>query len=71
MTPATHVTINGTDTYRLGKVLNHDQSQIQCIGRTGLVHRVCSWKNGWGMGTQVRTSGDQLRFHRNGFGDNA
>lgn len=70
MTPATHVTINGTETFILGMVFltaNHTLGHIQCIGADGLVKRVCTWGHGWGMGTRVRTSGDRLHFHRNGW----
>lgn len=71
MTPATYVTINDAETYKLGAVdltpgylLGH----IQCIDiDTGRVVRVCTFANGWGMGTRVKASGDRLYFHRNGF----
>jgi hypothetical protein len=73
MTPATYVTINDTETYRLGAVLQQGGtwSQIQCISldrnEPARVVRVCTWRNGWAMGTKVHTSGERLHFHRNGF----
>ncbi len=76
MTPATYVTINETETYRLGAVLSSggELCQIQCVSldrsKPARVVRVCAWRNGWGMGTKVLASGDRLYFHRNGFADN-
>jgi len=69
MTPATYVTVNDIDTYRLGAVEGYPSTyqKIECIGDDGLVHRVVTWRNGWGMGTKVYTSGEHLHFHRNGF----
>ena len=75
MTPATYVTINDAVTYKLGAVLQKEGTwfQIQCIAiedGPARVVRVCTWQNGWGMGTRVRTSGESLYFHRNGWADN-
>lgn len=72
MTPATHVTIDYNTTYKLGRLLpsGGTLSQVQCIAPDGLVHRVCTWREGWGMGTVVFTGGERLQFHRNGFADN-
>lgn len=73
MTPATYVTIDGKETYKLGAVdlsSGHTLGSIQCIAidsNPPRVVRVCTFSNGWGMGTRVRTSGENLYFHRNGF----
>lgn len=60
---ATHVTINNQYTYRLGQTSSRD-SKIACIGKDGLVHRVCYWRTG-GIpdGTRLHTSGEDLHYH--------
>lgn len=62
---ATHVTINGTHTYRLGQTSAND-SKIQCIGEAdGLVHRVCYWQcGGIPAGTKLHTSGNDLHYFK-------
>jgi hypothetical protein len=60
---ATHVTINGTATYRLGQTSRND-TQIQCIAADGLVHRVCHWQpGGIEAGARLHTSGNDHHYH--------
>lgn len=73
MRPATHVTINDTETYKLGAVdlvTGYTLGSIQCIDiDSGAVVRVCTWSNGWAQGTRVKASGDRLYFHCHGLMD--
>jgi hypothetical protein len=62
----THVTINGTSTYRLGRIHRSGSRgrEAECLDMDdGLVRRMCYWSEHLAYGSTVKTHGDTLHFH--------